>query len=61
MTCLAELRRRFATPDAAFAYLTMRGFLCLPTGWENGRWAATVERTSHGILVTVRLRLGEAA
>ena len=61
MTCVAELKRRFATPDAAFAYLTMRGFLCLPTGWENGRWAATVERTSLGVVVSVWLRLGEVA
>jgi hypothetical protein len=61
VTCLAELKRRFATPDAASAYLRMRGFLCLPEGWGNGRWAATMEKAGSGVLVTVWLRLDEAA
>ena len=56
MTCRAELKRSFTSYTAAFDYLTMRGFLCVPRGWENGRWRAVVAHTDAGIEVFVQLR-----
>lgn len=55
MTCKAELRRAFPTYGAAFRYLTARGFLCVPRGWENGRWHASVEPMGGQVLVFVQL------
>ena len=56
MTCKAEINRAFSSYSAAFAYLTSRGFLCVPRGWENGRWHASIELEGRQILVSVRLR-----
>ncbi len=56
MTCKAEIHRVFATYDAAFHYLGSRGFFCLPGGWENGRWSASIEPAGMQIQVLVRLR-----
>ena len=61
MTCDAELRRRYHTRDEAFRYLSSRGFLSLPKGWANGRWAATLESENHEFVVTIRLQAQEAA
>ena len=46
MRCDAELRRNYPSREAAFRYLASRGFLCASSGWENGRWAATLEYAS---------------
>jgi hypothetical protein len=56
MTCDAEIRRRYDTRDDAWAYLASRGFVCHSTGWQNGRWAATVVHEDGGFNVTVWLR-----
>jgi len=56
MTCKAEINRRFPSYNAAFDYLTARGFLCMPRGWENGRWSASVNPEGRQILVAVKLR-----
>ncbi len=66
MTCNAEIRRRYDTRLEAWQYLASRGFACQPfSGWENGRWAATVIHDETGFNVTVWLRddvaLGRAA
>ena len=56
MTCKAEIHRAFTSYNAAFDYLVSRGFLCLPRGWENGRWFADIEPEGNRIRVAVRLR-----
>jgi hypothetical protein len=56
MTCKAEIRRRCRTREDACAYLSSRGFLCLPSGWANGRWAATLDMDRDGCVVTIWLR-----
>jgi len=61
MTCNAELYRRFRSRDEAYGYLASRGFLCLPGGWANGRWAATLEKVDAGYIVAIRLEAQEAA
>jgi hypothetical protein len=61
MPCSAEITRRFPTREGAFKYLFSRGFLCVPSGWENGRWAATVDGGRAGCNVRVWLRLPTAA
>jgi hypothetical protein len=61
MTCKAEIRRRCRTRDDACAYLSTRGFLCLPSGWANGRWAANLDTDRDGCVVTIWLRIEEAA
>src|SRR5277367_3669853 len=48
MTCNAEIKRRYETRDDAWGYLASRGFVCHSSGWENGRWAATVVRDGDG-------------
>lgn len=61
MTCNAELMRRFPTRVEAVAYLVSRGFLCLPGGWQNGRWAATLKNAGDAFIVSIWLRFGAAA
>jgi len=61
MTCEAEIRRRYGTRDDALRYLAARGFLCLPHGWENGRWAATLEADRKEFIITIWLRAQKAA
>jgi len=56
MPCKAEINRTFPTYRNAYDYLTSRGFLCMPRGWENGRWSALVEPANNHIHVLVRLR-----
>jgi len=55
MTCRAEINRAFCSYHAAYDYLTSRGFLCLPRGWANGRWHASVASDGLRILVNVQL------
>lgn len=61
MTCNAEIRRRYPTREFAHAYLCSRGFLCLPQGWANGRWSATVEGDDTGYSVIIWLGRQQAA
>jgi len=61
MTCTTEIRRLYRTREEALGYLISRGFLFLPNGWENGRWAATVERVKNAYSITVWLRAANAA
>ena len=61
MTCKAELKRHYRTRDEAYAYLGSRGFLFLPNGWENGRWAATIDMDNDGFMISIWLRAQEAA
>jgi hypothetical protein len=61
MPCKAELRRRFGRRDDALGYLVSRGFLFLPHGWENGRWAATIEHTNGEYIIAIWLRAANAA
>jgi hypothetical protein len=56
MTCKPEINRTFPTYRNAYDYLTSRGFLCMPRGWENGLWFAAVEPAGGQIHVLVRLR-----
>jgi len=55
MTCRAEINRSFPSYHNAYHYLTSRGFLCLPRGWQNGRWQASVVSDGLRILVNVQL------
>jgi hypothetical protein len=61
MTCNAEIKRRYRTREEAYAYLASRGFLFLPSGWGNGRWAATLDMDNNEFMVTIWLRAQEAA
>lgn len=61
MTLTTSIRRLFASREAAFTYLTLRGFLYLPTGWENGRWAAELGFDSGQFVVNAWLRAPQAA
>jgi len=61
MTYRAELKRRYATREEACAYLASRGFLFLASGWANGRWAATLDITSGGVIVSIWLQAAKAA
>jgi hypothetical protein len=56
MTLTTRLKRLFPTREDAFAYLTLRGFLFMPAGWENGRWAADLDFDGHQFVVTAWLR-----
>ncbi len=56
-----ELHRQFPSRDAAYAYLSMRGFLFMPNGWENGRWAANLDCDAGKVTVTAWLRAPKAA
>ena len=61
MTCSTEIRRRYRTREEAYGYLASRGFLFLPSGWENGRWAATIEHVNGHYIINVWLRSAKAA
>ncbi len=61
MTCDAAIMRRYPTRVEAVAYLVSRGFLCLPGGWQNGRWAATLKNAGDAHIVTIWLRFEIAA
>lgn len=61
MTCNAELIRCYRTRDEAARYLSSRGFLFLPNGWANGRWAATLEMENGQFIIMIRLQAQEAA
>ncbi|MEJ0071656.1 MAG: hypothetical protein WDO24_26260 [Pseudomonadota bacterium] len=56
MTYKTEIKRRYDSRDDAWGYLASRGFVCRSSGWQNGRWAATVVRDGDGFDVTVWLR-----
>jgi len=56
MTYRTEIRRHYQTREEAYSYLASRGFLFLPDGWENGRWAALLEDDDYGFTVTIWLR-----
>jgi hypothetical protein len=60
-TCKAELRRRYQSREQASRYLSSRGFLLLPQGWANGRWAATIEMENDECIVAVHLETAKAA
>lgn len=61
MTYEAALTRRYRNREEAYGYLASRGFLFMPTGWENGRWAATLDLDGSGVTVSIWLRAAEAA
>jgi hypothetical protein len=61
MTRRTEICRRYSTREEAYRYLASRGFLFLPNGWENGRWAATTEQVNGQYIIRVWLRSAEAA
>lgn len=61
MTCKPEITRRYRSRAEAELYLAARGFLCLPGGWQNGRWAAMLEGSAVGAAVTVTIWLRGAA
>jgi hypothetical protein len=61
MTYKAELTRHFPSREQAYAYLASRGFLYLPNGWENGRWAASIDILNRTVTVSIWLREKEAA
>jgi hypothetical protein len=56
MTLTTRIKRLFPSREDAFAYLTLRGFLFMPAGWENGRWAADLDFDGHQFVVTAWLR-----
>jgi hypothetical protein len=61
MTYLTEMKRRYPTREEAYAYLASRGFLFLPGGWANGRWAATLDVANGEFIVSIWLRAAKAA
>jgi hypothetical protein len=61
MTVPTEIQRQFPTREEAYAYLSMRGFLHMPCGWENGRWAADIDHEPGRFTVTAWLRAPKAA
>lgn len=61
MTLTARIQRLFPTREAAFGYLTLRGFLYLPGGWENGLWAADLDFDGAQFIVTAWLRAPKIA
>lgn len=61
MTCNTELTRRYSHRAEAERYLASRGFLCLPSGWQNGRWAATLEKAGTSFILRIWLRSVVAA
>ncbi len=61
MTYTTAMTRRYQTREEAYAYLASRGFLFLPGGWENGRWAATLDMANGAFIINIWLRAQEAA
>ena len=61
MTYKAELKRHFPSREQAYAYLAARGFLYLPNGWANGRWAASIDILNSIATVSIWLREKGAA
>jgi hypothetical protein len=61
MTYCAEMKRRYHTRGEAHAYLASRGFLFLPGGWANGRWAATLDKVDSVFILHIWLRAQVAA
>jgi hypothetical protein len=61
MTCSTEISRHYPTREEAYGYLASLGFLFLPNGWENGRWAATIEQVNRQYIIKVWLRSAKAA
>jgi hypothetical protein len=61
MTLTTQIRRLFPSREAAFTYLTLRGFLFMPSGWENGRWAATLDYEDDQFVVNAWLRAPKTA
>jgi hypothetical protein len=61
MTHTTELTRHYHSREEAYAYLASRGFLFLPNGWENGRWAATLDMANGDFIVNIWLRTEDAA
>ena len=61
MTYKAELKQHFPSREQAYAYLASRGFLYLPNGWANGRWAASIDISNGTVTVEIWLRGKEAA
>ncbi|HEY3920022.1 MAG TPA: hypothetical protein VGL83_19680 [Stellaceae bacterium] len=61
MTLNTHIKRFFPSREDAFAYLTLRGFLFMPGGWENGRWIADLDFDGDRFIVTAKLRAPKAA
>lgn len=61
MTLTTRIQRLFPTREAAFGYLTLRGFLYMPNGWENGRWTADLDFDGAQFIVTAWLRAPKLA
>jgi hypothetical protein len=61
MTLTTQIKRLFPSREAAFTYLTLRGFLFMPSGWENGRWTATLDYEADQYIVNAWLRAPKAA
>lgn len=60
-TLTTRIQRPFQTREDAFAYLTLRGFLFMPSGWENGRWSADLDFNGNQFVVTAWLRAPKKA
>jgi hypothetical protein len=56
MTLTTQIKRFFPNREDAFAYLTLRGFLFMPSGWENGRWVADLDYDGSQFIVSAWLR-----
>jgi hypothetical protein len=61
MTLTTRIKRLFPTREDAFAYLTLRGLLFMPGGWENGRWSAALDHEGQLFRVTAWLRAPKKA
>ncbi len=61
MTLTTRLKRPFSTREDALVYLLLRGFLFMPAGWENGRWAADLNFDGHQFVVSAWLRAPKQA
>lgn len=61
MTLTTRIERLFRSREDAFAYLASRGFLPMPSGWENGRWTADLDVSDGRFVVTAWLRAPKTA
>jgi len=59
MTYIPEINRRYVARCDAWGYLASRGFGCVPGGWRNGRWLATVKHDLGGFKVRIWLPVPE--